>query len=242
MRGSKSRSATPTSTRSPSARSLYKELKNHKLDTVAEHLKVARVPPPPRLRRCRDAGQNLPPHDAGYAGSKPHRLHREDQHLAGRCGPAAAQIPSPDSAGQKPDRARKTSTSWCPMSHLEYFYQKHPRIPKSELIKYREGLLVGSACEAGELFRRHCGRARAGRSCARIASFYDYLEVQPIGNNAFMMREGTVKDDRGAAGLQPHDPQPGRQAGHPGGGHRRRPLYEPGGRHLPRHLHGRAGL
>ncbi|HWQ50854.1 MAG TPA: exonuclease domain-containing protein, partial [Terriglobales bacterium] len=174
------------------ARRALPTLKNHKLDTVASHFSLEF-----RHHRACD--------DAAVTGEILLRFMQMGAERGARCvsdldtvfgdredirrGKAWHQIILVKTQGGLKNLFKLVSAS-----NLRYFGGKSPRIPKSELARHREGLLVGSACEAGELFTA----ALEGKSDAEldeIAAFYDYLEIQPICNNRFLVEQGRVEED-----------------------------------------------
>lgn len=171
----------------PMAHILMPELKKYKLDTVAKNLGVS------LLNHHRAV-------DDAYCTAEIFCIFI--QKFKERGITMSAQLNDPSL--MTPDRYNKLHNKHCillarndigrvnlyrlvSLSHLKYFHKK-PRVPKSEIMKHREGLIIGSACEAGELYQAII-QGRDEEEIERLASFYDYLEIQPIGNNAFYLRE-----------------------------------------------------
>ncbi len=183
----------------PLCRALYPGLKNYKLDTVASYLKL---PPFNHHRACDDA--------AVLAGIYAYCVRdMQDQ------GIDALQDINTRITGVDPKKAKyyhliliarnlvglKNLYKLVTYSNLECFFRK-PRITRSKLMEHREGLLVGSACEAGELYQAILEDKPWGELCD-IASFYDFLEIQPLGNNGFMLRPTVKKRKDGTEEIVP---------------------------------------
>ncbi len=175
------------------ARKLYPTLKNHKLDTVVNHLKVGEFH---HHRACDDAdvlARCFVKMCDTVDKQHPDNKLSDWNSLMGEADPKTAPyyhmiLLVQNSVGLK------NLYKLISYSHLECYYKK-PRIPRSVLLKHREGLIIGSACESGELFSAILAGKQWGDLC-RIAKFYDYLEIQPIGNNAFMLEKGLAADEK----------------------------------------------
>ena len=194
------------------ARAMYPELKKHKLDTIAERLGVTQK----HHHRADDDARVLAEiflkmvqrlvEDAGITKVMDIN-HSMGQQNTGKMHPYHIVLLVQNQTGLK--NLYKIISA----SHLEYF-QKKPRIPKSLLVRHREGLLVGSACEAGELFKAIREGKKWSELCD-IADFYDYLEVQPLGNNMFMVRDGEVHSEKDLQDLNITVLKLGQQLGKP---------------------------
>jgi len=177
------------------AQNLLPELGKYKLDIVAEHLKL----PAFQHHRASD--------DAATCGLfLPHFFKRMEEtldvHSLQQINAAMPALRKNGHANRKPRHiillaknkvGLKNLYQLVSASNLKYF-KRNPIIPKDELIRHREGLIVGSACEAGELFQA-VADYKDWAELKRIADFYDYLEIQPICNNAFMLRDGKARDE-----------------------------------------------
>ncbi|MBQ3149747.1 MAG: PolC-type DNA polymerase III [Clostridia bacterium] len=167
----------------PLCRSLWKGLKNYKLDTVADFLKLPKFN---HHRACDDARvlADIFIHIIKELDDK--EINKVSEINDGLVTDDVKSLPSYHIILLTKNLVGlKNLYKLITMSNLEYF-KRTPRIPKSKLIEHREGLILGSACEAGQLYRAILdGKSRA--ELLDIARFYDYLEIQPSGNNQFMI-------------------------------------------------------
>ncbi len=194
------------------ARFLVPDLKNHKLDTVAEHYELG------------DFNHHRASDDAAMLSAiyfcMLRDLDEQDIRSYGKLVSEMAEKTDPLKLRPyhqvllvKNKTGLKNLYKLVSYSYLKY-YRRNPRIPKTELEKHREGLIVGSACEAGELMRALIDN-RPDADIAEIVKFYDYLEIQPICNNRFLIDEGKFADEEALRDLNRRVVALGEQYGKP---------------------------
>lgn len=176
----------------PLCKSLYK-IKNHKLNTVAEHLKLGDFN---HHRACDDAemlGRIF--FDIAQKLQSERDIHTVSEIKTKSTG--EVNVRNLRSYHQiilaKNKTGLKNLYRLISLGHIKYYYRQ-PRIPKSELMRWRDGLIIGSACEAGELFTAIVD-GKPWDELVKIAEFYDYLEIQPIANNQFLIASGKASDE-----------------------------------------------
>ena len=180
----------------PLARRLYPDLKKHKLGKIAEHLKI-KVEVAHRALDDVDTTVkilNVMMEELKKRGAT------KVADIGTKCEDEKAK--SEEYKKVRPYHAIILAKNYIglrnlyklvSLSHLKYFYKK-PRILKSLYKQYSEGLILGSACEAGELYQA-IELGKSDEEIEEIANSYDYLEIQPLGNNQFLIRNGVVKDE-----------------------------------------------
>jgi len=194
------------------SRYMNPDLKNHKLDTLAKHYKLGNFN---HHRACDDAEML-----AAIFTCMTERLKEEGIDSIQRMNFSMAEKSDPlklKSYHQiilvKNQTGMKNLYKLVSASNLKYFY-RNPRIPRTLLEEHREGLILGSACEAGELFTAMMeGKPEA--DLIEMAQFYDYLEIQPIANNEFMIRDGKVPDQEALRNFNRRIVELGRKANRP---------------------------
>lgn len=176
------------------AQDLMPELKKHTLDSVADHLSL----PEFNHHRASDDAMTLGHILTNFFG----RLRNMGISSIGQINSKLAGLKSGRNIGRrapkhiiilvKEQKGLKNLYKLISYSHLDYF-KKHPIIPKSVLMENREGLIIGSACENSEIYRAVMN-GKSDRELHRLAGFYDYFEIQPMCNNAFLVENGSVSN------------------------------------------------
>lgn len=172
----------------PLAQTLYLGLRNYKLDTIGKHLEV---PPFEHHRACDDARALAQIFEKMLEDLK-HRGIESIEQINTGLGNARTLAKKNFHLIilVKNQLGMKNLYHMISEANMNYFL-KVPRIPRSVLNKYREGLLIGSACEAGELYQAII-KGSSFAQLKEIAAYYDYLEIQPLGNNEYMLRQNIV--------------------------------------------------
>lgn len=180
------------------SRFLNKDMKSHKLDVLAKHYKLEEFH---HHRACDDA-ETLAKIFFKMSEQMSEMDIKDFKDLQNEFSANANPLtlkPYHQIILAKSQEGLKNLYKLISLSYLDY-YRRQPRIPKTALEKHREGLIIGSACEAGELF---CAilEGKPEKEIEEIVNFYDYLEIQPICNNRFLITEGRVADDEGLRDL-----------------------------------------
>ncbi|MDO4739178.1 MAG: PolC-type DNA polymerase III [Eubacteriales bacterium] len=193
----------------PLFRNVYPTLKSHKLGSVCKHLKVVLNGAHRASNDARATGQCLLKAFADPACANAETLAQLNELFLGDAGGTSYHIVLLAASQQGLTNLNRLVSE----SHVHFFH-RGPKMPRGLIQKYREGLLLGSACEAGELYRAVL-RGAEEKELKRIASFYDYLEIQPIGNNEFLLREGTVKSEKELQAINRRIVELGKRLGKP---------------------------
>ncbi|MGI6174902.1 MAG: PolC-type DNA polymerase III [Christensenellales bacterium] len=180
------------------SRKLFSELKSHKLNILAKHLGIDMGSHHRAVDDARTTGQ------IWVACAK--RLQEQGSQTVWARG-SKTLIGGKEALYHiilyaKNEEGLKNLYRLVSYSHLENFYYR-PRITRAVLNAHREGLIVGSACESGELYRAILSGAHE-QELMNIAAYYDYLEIQPLGNNAFLVREGMLQDEKALQEINRH--------------------------------------
>lgn len=188
------------------------DLKRHKLDTIAEYYKLGEF----NHHRASDDAKML----AEIFSCMIKKLEEEGIHDISHMNAAMSEHADPLKLNTyhqiilvKNKIGLKNLYKLVSYSYLNYF-RKYPRIPKTVLEEHREGLIIGSACESGELFRALLEN-KPESDLIEIAKFYDYLEIQPLCNNQFLINEGRVADTEALMELNRKIIEIGRKAERP---------------------------
>ena len=180
------------------SRFLNKDMKSHKLDVLAKHYKLEEFH---HHRACDDAetlAKIFIKMSEQMSGMDIKNFKDLQNEFSTNANPLTLK-PYHQIILAKNQEGLKNLYKLISLSYLDY-YRRQPRIPKTALEKHREGLIIGSACEAGELFGAIL-EGKPEKEIEDIVNFYDYLEIQPICNNRFLITEGRVADDEGLKDL-----------------------------------------